>query len=303
MLDGKVILLGTNSSMPNQGRFTSSQVVIIGGHYIMIDCGEGAQIRLSEYRIKRNRISYILISHLHGDHVFGLFGLLGSYMHYNRTSPLHIYGPFGIRELLDSVFRLSDSHFSFKIHIHELEPFTNGTLMSTDELSIKYFPLKHRIPTIGYRFDFQKRGRKMIADKWEEYQLSIDQIIKAKQGEDIEVPGKGKIRNDMITALYSKSSYAYCSDTVYDEEIIPFIKDVHLLYHETTYLDGMENEAESRMHSTFGQAVKIGIKANAGCLLTGHYSSRYNDLKDFEIAAMGAPMQVLIGKDGEEYYF
>ncbi len=302
-MDGKVILLGTNSSMPNHGRFTSSQVVIIGRHYIMIDCGEGAQIRLSEYKIKRNKISHILISHLHGDHVYGLFGLLGSYMHYNRTSPLHIYGTIGIRELLHSVFRLSDSHFSFKIHIHELDPLQNGTFVSLDELSIKYFPLKHRIPTIGYRFDFQKKGRKMISKKLEEYQLSIDQIIKAKRGEDIEVPGKGKINNDEITVPHSHSSYAYCSDTIYDEDIIPFIKDVHLLYHETTYLDGMEEEAESRMHSTFGQAAKIGMKANAGCLITGHYSSRYDDLKDFEEAAKNAPLKVLIGKDGGEYYF
>lgn len=300
-MNANITLLGTNSSMPGHGRFTSAQLVIFENFHVLIDCGEGAQIRMSELGIKRNKIDHILISHLHGDHINGLFGLLGSYMHFNRSTLLTIHGPAGINALLETYNRLTDSHYAFELKINELKEGTQGMLLETGDLQIRYFPLLHRITTFGFRFDYKKKERKMLPDVIQKYNLSTEEIIQAKKGVDLYIKGYGMVSHEQLSRVYEPVSYAYCSDTLYDERIVPYINGVNLLYHETTYLDDMEKEAKERMHSTLGQAIKIAKKANASKLLTGHYSGRYKDLVGFEAAAAKSSLEVIIGMDGMTY--
>lgn len=287
--------------MPGHGRLTSAQLVIFENIHVLIDCGEGTQIRMSELGIKRNKIDHILISHLHGDHINGLFGLLGSYMHFNRSASLTIHGPIGMKSLLETYTHLTDSHYQFELKINELKDETYGMLLEIGDLQIRYFPLHHRITTFGFRFDYIRKERKMLPDVLQKYNLSTEQIIQAKQGADLYIKGHGMVSHEQLSREYAPVSYAYCSDTLYDECIVPFIKGVNLLYHETTYLDDMENEAKERKHSTLGQAIKIAEKANAAKLLTGHYSSRYKDLVGFEAAAAKSSLEVIIGMDSMTY--
>ena len=286
--------------MPSRGRFPSSQYIHIGNWHGLIDCGEGTQIQLSNYRIRRNKISHIFISHLHGDHVFGLPGLLGSYNHFNRIKPLTIYGPPGLNKLINTIIDVSGAHYSYTLNIVELEWTVPGTFSINDNLKIQYFPLKHRVPTIGYRFDLNEDKINIIKESLNDLNLSIQEIRMIKKGKDV-ILNDGKLLKWDSVARRSKvrKSYAYCSDTIYDEDIISFIEHVDYLYHETTYLDGMESEASYRKHSTLGQAIKITQLAKAKNLITGHYSSRYKNLDDFiKVSESNEKLSLIIGREG-----
>jgi len=300
----QIQLLGTNSALPLYGRNTSSQYLQFGKHHFLIDCGEGTQHQLQRYQVKRNLISHIFISHLHGDHVYGLPGLLGSYAHFSRSSSLTIYGPSPIKKMLSTIFEASESRFSFPIYIIELDHKKAVHLNIYQTTQITAFPLKHRIPTIGYRFDYVPQERNIKKEVIKQYELTIEQIKRIKAGEDLIIREGKVIKNkDLTFSKYGAKSYAYCSDTVYDEDIIPYITNVNLLYHETTYLSDLEKEAKERMHSTLGQAIKISQKAQAKKLITGHYSSRYYNLEEFEAVAEKSSQDVSIGSDGNIYNF
>jgi ribonuclease Z len=295
----RVTLLGTSSAMPSRGRFPSAQLIQLNDWYGLIDCGEGTQIQMGKYNIKRNRISHIFISHFHGDHVFGLPGLLGSYNHFNRRKPLNIYGPKGLDKLIHTIAEISGAHYNYEIIIHELDHLSPGSIRLSENIEIRHFPLKHRIPTIGYRFDYQSVSFNIRKECIDKYNLTIEEIKTVKSGNDITRPDGVNIQWQAVAEKKEvDKSYAYCSDTIYDPSIISNIKGIHFLYHETTYLDGMEQEAKDRMHATLGQAVDIAIKANAGTLITGHYSSRYSDLEDFEKAAADYLSDIIIGQEG-----
>jgi ribonuclease Z len=294
--------LGTASALPVHGRFTTSQYVHIHHQHFLIDCGEGCQIQLANYKIKRNKINHILISHLHGDHVYGLPGLLGSFNHFNRTHPLHIYGPPGLKKYLGVSIDITGNQLGFELIIHELDANGSGKIIIDDEIWVEYFPLKHRIPNLGYRLFYHDMKLKMRKEAILAFGLTIDQIIKAKAGEDLKLQDGSIVKNEALTYPPSKPiSYAFCSDTLYDLELTNYLMDANVLYHETTYLDGMEKEAAQRMHATLGQAIDIAVKSNVGKLITGHYSSRYRDLKDFQLAAARSHFPVQIGKEGDIY--
>ncbi|NNF34300.1 MAG: ribonuclease Z [Saprospiraceae bacterium] len=294
-----VKLLGTSSAMPSRGRFPSSQFIQLSDWCGLIDCGEGAQIQMNNFHIKRNKIKHIFISHLHGDHVFGLPGLLGSYNHFNRKDPLIIYGPSGIKKMIDTIAEVSGAHYNYQLEIIELDHSQAGCIAISDKISIIHFPLKHRIPTIGYRFNYNEESINIRKSSIEEYGLSIEEIKSIKSGNNLIRHDGEKITWKAVADIKVISkSYAYCSDTIYDLTIIPHIQSVDYLYHETTYLDGMELEAADRMHATLGQAADIAVKAGVGALITGHYSSRYANLKVFGEAAKELPLNVILGREG-----
>ena len=284
------------------GRYPTCQYLVVSGQHFLIDCGEGSQIQLSKYHIKRNKISHIFISHLHGDHVYGLPGLLGSFNHFNRSNPLTVFGPPGLKEFIDVAIKISHAKFSYELNIHEIQPNSKRELFNDNEVSVQCFPLKHRVVNFGYSFTFSPRIKNIRKEAIEQYQLSIPMIKAAKEGKDIVLPTGDLIRNDLLTLPLPKELvYAFCSDTVYDPELIAHVKNTDLMYHETTYLDGLEDVAKERMHCTIGQAINIAEQAKVKRFLTGHYSSRYDDLQPFKEAAANANIDVIIGEEGGKY--
>jgi ribonuclease Z len=297
-----VHILGANSAVPNKNRFPTSQYIKLEKESILIDCGEGAQINLSKYKLKPSRIKTILISHLHGDHVYGLPGLIGSFNLAGRQEPLTVVGPVGIQAYLSGVFETTYVTLNFELLFHELGH--NGLLkvIELNEVIIEAFPMKHRIPTYGYKITEKERQLNIKSEVIKKYDLSITQIKAIKAGDDI-VSSEGNVipNKDLTKEQPKMMSYAYCSDTVYDEDLIPLIHGVDLLYHEATYLHELQKIALKRKHATAKEAGVIAQKANVGRLIIGHYSSRYDDLQPLENEAKIEFENAHIVRDGDVY--
>ncbi|MCL4116794.1 UNVERIFIED_CONTAM: hypothetical protein GTU68_052361 [Idotea baltica] len=260
-------ILGCNSAVPTTSRFTTSQVLQNGHKSYIIDCGEGAQIRLNEYKIKKTKIHEIFISHLHGDHFFGLPGIITSMNLAGRENPLTIYGPIGLKKYLNILKDIGSFYLNFELYINELEPSGFNKIFEDKYLEVFSFPLKHRIPTTGFLF---------------KYDLTYEEIKNLKHGNNI-TSKDGTLLKYLETTTQEKQaeSYAFCSDTIYDEELVTYIKGVDLLYHEATYLDDLKDKARERGHATAKEAALIAKKSEAGKLILGHFSSRYKDLSVF----------------------
>lgn len=296
----EVTILGVNSALPVKGRHPSCQVVNYNEHCLMIDCGEGSQSQLSKYKIKRSKISDIFISHMHGDHVFGLPGLLTSYSLLHRTYPLTVHGPIGIKTFLETIFRISESRFGFDLHIQEYDAAVSHDFL-LHGLRVHMFPLQHRIPTLGFRFTEESPQSNIDKSAIEKYSLTTAEILAAKAQKNIERADQMIAWQDVVEQLPVRRSYAYVSDSIYDLSLVPHLHGVSTLYHETTYLDDMKYMAESRGHSTIGQAADIAKRANVGQLITGHYSSRYQDLEPFVEQGQKVWPHVVLGEEGKTY--
>jgi ribonuclease Z len=280
----KVTILGNNSAVPAHDRHPTSQVVNVNDALYLIDCGEGTQMQMQLYKIKRARINHIFISHLHGDHYFGLIGLLTSYGLMGRTEPLQVYSPTGLQQIVQLQLDVANVVLPYELSFIELTQ--SGVILQTNKIKVTCFATNHRITCYGFRFDEVKNPRSINPDICKEYEIPAAYYTKLQQGEDYEKRNGLTIKNEWVTtATTGIKSYAYCADTKYDESIIPFIQDVHLLYHETTYLDALQDKAIERYHSTSKQAATIAVKANAKQLIIGHFSSKYKDLNEFEIEA------------------
>jgi ribonuclease Z len=274
----EVTILGNNSAFPAYGRFPTSQVVNYNDHLYMIDCGEGTQVRLSKFRIKRSRIDHIFISHLHGDHVFGLPGLLNSYAHMGRERPMHVFGPKGIRMMMDTVLRLSASIVNYEIIFHELDHTGRIKVLENSDLRVYAFPMKHRIPTYGYLFEERKERMNARPEAIDFYSLSISQIRAIKAGAPfVKVDGEN-ISTDELLIKTPPRSYAFCSDTIFDTDLVEWIKGVNLLYHEATFMHELEDKAIYSKHTTALQAGMIAHLADVKKMIIGHFSSRYRDV-------------------------
>ncbi len=245
---------------------------------MLIDSGEGAQIKMAEFKIKRSKIDHIFISHLHGDHIFGLPGVINSFGLNGRKNPLHIYGPHGLREFILSVAKVTGGHADFEVDIQELDGTIEHDLGILGGLNVSAFPMKHRIPTLGYRFDEAQRPLKINTKAIAQYQLTVEEIKLAKTGASITRGGEVILSESLTLAPRPLRSFAYCSDTIYDSDLIPYIQKVDLLYHEATYLHELATKARERMHSTAHEAALIAKDAAVGRLAIGHYSGRYKDL-------------------------
>ena len=298
----ELTILGSNSALPAHDRYPTSQLLSHHNRLYLIDCGEGTQIRLSKLKIRRTRINQIFISHLHGDHVFGLPGLITSYAQLGREEPLEIFGPVGIKELLETTLRLSGSRLEFQLIIKELALDNKSPITESDDMRISAFPLQHRLPTYGFIFEekiLEKRIRKEVIDQ---YNLTIEQIKEVKLGKSLHLGNGTVVANEDLTERPARPrKYVYCSDTTYMESIIPFIRNADLLYHEATFLHNLLSKAIYSKHSTALQAGQLARKAEVVSLLIGHYSSRYKDLTPLLEEAQSEFPATQLAIEGETY--
>jgi len=294
-------ILGTSAALPAYGRKLSAHLLEINGHSLLFDCGEGTQFQLRKYKKNLNKISTVLISHLHGDHLFGLPGLLSSMQMMDRKNAIDVFGPKGIKEAVLAMLFASRSEYSFQINFHIVEAKTKIELFKNSDYKIFTFPLKHSIETYGYLFKMNTPLLNIKKDFIEKYDISIDKIKAVKLGANfIDKNSKVHYNKDITMTPKDGFSYAYCSDTGFLKEIAEWVKNVSILYHETTYLEVDSENAENRLHSTAKQAAQIAKLANAKTLLLGHYSGRYRELENFKTEAQEIFKSVIIGREGME---
>ena len=276
----EVTVLGCSSATPAFGRYPTSQLVHMAGRYFLLDCGEGTQMQLRRFSIKFQRINHIFISHLHGDHFLGLSGLLSSLHLLGRTEPVHLYGEAGLQDILKVTNEQSRTVLQFPVIFHPLD-FTESKVIFEDEkLTISTLIMKHTVPCCGFMFTEKPRPQKLIKEEIEKYNVPIAEMEKLKHGEDYIALDGTRIANDKLALpALPPRKYAYCSDTIYDEDIIPFISKSNLVYHEATFMEDMRQRATQTMHSTAKDAANIAKKAEAGKLIIGHFSARYKDLE------------------------
>lgn len=300
----KLTILGCYSATPRALNNTTSQVLEINNHMFLIDCGEGTQVQLRKHKIKFNRIKHIFISHLHGDHFFGLVGLISTFRLLTRETDLHIYGPKGIKEVVTLQMKLADSWTNYNLIFHELTSDKSEIIFEDEKVIVKTIPLDHRIYTNGFLFKEKEGERKLDINAVEEAQVDLAYYRKLKQGFDVVNEEGTIIKNETVTKAGIKpKSYAFCSDTKYKESIVPIIKNVSVLYHESTFLDKHENIAAKTKHSTAKEAARIAKQAQVGTLLLGHYSTRYDSLNDFKKEAQEVFDNVELTDDGKTFEF
>lgn len=278
MASFSITILGSNSAIPTIRRNPSAQTLNISEQHYLIDCADGTQVQLRKYKIKFQRINHIFISHLHGDHYFGLIGLISSLHLLGRKNELHIYAPPQLEEIINIQFEASETVLGYPLIFHYLHKNKTETIFENNILTVKAFPLEHSIPTWGFLFK-EKQGKRNIKKNFAKNEkIPNNEFINIQNGADY-IDKDGKIyRNKSITTDPPKArSYAYCSDTGYYEKIIPVIKDVDILYHESTFAEDRKESAREKFHSTAKDAARIAKKANVKKLLLGHYSARYKD--------------------------
>ncbi len=279
-----VTILGNNSAVPAFDRHPTSQVVTLDGNNYLVDCGEGTQIQMINYKIRRSKISHIFISHLHGDHYFGLIGLINSFGLLNHQQELHVFGPSPLKEIIELQLKVSDTKLPFALHLHTITE--AATLLETEKLSVKCFRTNHRIECYGFVFTEKKQPRRLAPEKAKEFEIPLSFYERLKDGEDYTSKDGSLVKNEWVTeAAEPGKKYAFCADTKYDESLIPHFRDADMIYHETTYLDNLRERAEARFHSTSKQAAELAKKAGVKKLLIGHFSSKYDTLEEFEVEA------------------
>lgn len=301
-MDFQITILGSNSAIFNHGRHPTAQVVQIHNTYILIDCGEGTQERLHENNIKWFKIDYILISHLHGDHYYGLIGLITTFNLLKRKNKLTIFAPNELKNIIDLQLNVANTILNYELKFVATNDIDKTILLDLPECTIYSFPLKHRIPTTGFLLQEKTAPRLLDLDKLQQYDISKSDYKLLKDGKDVlDINGK-KIKNTLVTTKGKpSSSYAFCSDTVYDVSITKYIKNVSLLYHEATFLHEDKIRAKETMHTTALQAAQIAKKANAQQLLLGHFSSRYYHLSDLQNEAKTVFENVELATEGKVF--
>ena len=296
-----ITILGNNSALPAHNRFPSCQIVRCGQQLFMVDCGEGSQIKFTQYKIKRARIGHIFISHLHGDHYFGLPGVITSYNHYDRSEPLHIYGPSALEEIIRLILRHGDTELKYELVFHPLGQ-RYVCLLKTSDAEVWTFPMHHRIETHGFLFVEKTAGYNIKEGVIEKYALTIDQIKTLKASQNILLPnGQTRLNAEATSGPQPEKRYAYCSDTIYDLGLIRHIQSVDLLYHEATFMNHHADKATLTKHSTAAQAADLARQAQVRRLLLGHFSSRYELLDELlaEATAIFPPTE--LSQEGRTY--
>jgi len=300
----KLTILGCYAATPRTFTNPTAQVLEIRNRLFLIDCGEGTQVQLRKNKIKFSKINHVLISHLHGDHFFGLIGLLSTFALLNRTNDLHIYGPKGIKEIICLQLKLSNSWTSYGLVFHELESKESEVVFEDETVIVKTIPLNHRIYTNGFLFQEKIRERKINSVAVQNYEIDKCYYQNIKNGKDIRLDNGLVIANELLSLdPIPPLSYAFCSDTSYNETIIPILNQVDVLYHEATFLESELVLAQKTMHSTAIQAATIALKANVKQLILGHYSTRYENISDFKTEAETVFFNVTLADDGKSFDF
>ncbi len=297
-------ILGCHAATPKISAHPTAQVLEMKGHIFLIDCGEGTQIQLRKYKVKFSRIKHIFISHLHGDHFFGLPGLISTFHLQGRETEMHIYGPTGIKEAILLFLKLGKSWTKFPLYFHELEETTPQVIFEDEKLIVETIPLIHRVYTNGFLFKEKAGERKLNIDAVREANIDMSYYNKIKMGHNVPNRAGKIISNTQITFdPPTPKSYAYCSDTAYNPELVSQIMDSTVLYHESTFLESHQDLAIKTKHSTAREAATIAKAANVGSLILGHYSGRYNNLELFRTEAKEIFENVLLAEDGRIFSF
>ncbi|MEO6330810.1 MAG: ribonuclease Z [Ginsengibacter sp.] len=295
-----VTILGNNSAVPAYDRHPTAQVVQTHENIFLVDCGEGTQMQMDRYKIRRNKINDIFISHLHGDHYFGLIGLLTSMGLSGRINDLYIYGPEQLKSVIDLQLNIANAQLPYVLHFQALGD--EIVLKDGAKVMVECFKVKHRIECWGFIFSEKKKPRKLLPDEINRHKIPITFYENLQQGEDFVDGNNQVIKNELVTsALAPAKKYAYCADTIYYEPLIEKIKYCDLIYHEATYLDALQKKAFERFHSTAKEAALIAKKAEVKRLLIGHFSSMYETLDDFKAEATSVFEQSELAIEGCTY--
>ncbi len=298
----KLTILGCYAATPRTLSNPTSQVLEIKNRVFLIDCAEGTQVQLRKSKIKFSKINHIFISHLHGDHFYGLIGLISTFMLLNRENDLHVYGPKGIKEIILLQLRASGSFTGYNLYFHELTAEVSETIFEDEKVIVKTIPLQHRIYTNGFLFQEKNIERKLNVNAVNEYGIDKVYFNKIKYGGDVTLEDGTLVPNSALSFDPEPvKTYAYCSDTMYNESIIPIIANADWLYHESTFLESEAHLAEKTMHSTAKQAAAIATKAEVKNLILGHYSTRYGNMELFSEEAQTVFPNVQLAEDGREF--
>lgn len=298
-----VTILGSNSALPTSERHPTAQILNVSERFFLIDCGEGTQMQMRKYKVNFSKINHIFISHLHGDHIFGLIGLISTFGLLGRKKILHIYANPDLKDLLKPHLNYFCTDLSYQIKFHDVINKGRNVVYEDNKVTVESIPLRHRIPTVGYIFT-EKFGLPNIRKECIcKYDLSIAEIVKIKNGADLKLDD-GKIipNQQLVKPLPNPRSFAYCSDTSYLKRLAEELKDISLLYHEATFLDDDKQLAKKTTHSTVKQAAKIAKTANVEKLIIGHFSSRYRDLNQFLKEAREEFFETYLAGEGEVFH-
>ena len=300
----KLTILGCHSATPRIDANPTSQILEIANHIFLIDCAEGTQVQLRKSKVRFSRIKHIFISHLHGDHFFGLVGLISTFRLLTREADLHIYAPKGLKDIVTLQMKLAKSWTNYNLIFHELESETSEIIYEDDKVEVYTIPLDHRIYTNGFLFKEKKKERKLDINRALDLNIDKAYFRKLKQGFDVLNESGELVNNKDVTSSGPKpKSYAFCSDTMYNETIIPIIKNTDVIYHESTFLESHSHLAKQTKHSTALEAAKIAKKAKVDTLILGHYSTRYDDYELFRKEAQEVFKKVELAKDGKVFEF
>lgn len=297
-----VTLLGTGAAVPSLARGTTAQFVNCHQRHILIDCGEATQLQMRKFKVKFQKLDIVLISHLHGDHVFGLAGLISTMQLLGRTNKLHIIGPSAVESFLKQQFEHVGLYRGFPIEFTPIKEQESGVVFEDRKMKISTFPLNHRIQTQGYRIEEKPGKRQLNKPEFDKYDVSVAYINKLLDGEDVETNDGTIVKADQVTFPPKPTkSYAFCSDTAFFPEIIPHIKEVDLLYHEATFIDKEAERATETYHTTAKQAATLALKANVKRLVLGHFSARYRSTEQHMKEATAIFENTFCPIDGERF--
>jgi ribonuclease Z len=298
----KLTILGSSSALPTSERYPTAHVLNAHERLFLIDCGEGTQMQLRKSRIRFSKINHIFISHLHGDHIFGLYGLLSTFSLMGRKSRVHLYAPANYQDILRSHLDDFDIHLSFEIDFVPLHGKEPVLILDDRYITVHSFPLEHRVPAFGFLFREKKSERNIIKELIAFYNIPPVRIPAIKKGEDFITPEGNVIKNEELTVPPAEPlSYAYCSDTKYFRRLPSFVKGVSLLYHEATFDKTKVELAAVTGHSTSLDAARTALEAGAGCLVIGHFSARYRDVSLLVEEARSLFRKTLPAIDGKSY--
>ena len=297
-----VTILGCNSAIPSTERNQTAQLLNIQDQLFLLDCGEGTQLQLRKYHFKIQRIQHIFISHLHGDHYFGLIGLISTMHLLGRKDELHIYAHAELEEIINIQLKYSNSRLAFPLIFHHLQNDLNKIIFENEKLTVSSFPLYHSIPTCGFLFREKKKEKNINKEIIQKINIPFTVLDKIKKGEDFIDEKGNSYKNELLTIdSPSPRTYAYCSDTAYFEPILDTIKGVDLLYHETTFMQDKSDAAKEKLHSTTTEAATIAQKAEVKKLLIGHFSARYDDLNPLLQEAKNIFPETYLAEDGQTF--
>lgn len=297
----RLTILGCHSATPRAKAYPTSQYLEINNHHFLIDCGEGTQRQMRKYKVGFSKINHIFISHLHGDHFFGLIGLISTLGLLGRERELHIFGPKDIKKMTLMQLKITQSHAKFPIQFHELSSKESEVILDDDKVTVKTIPLKHRIYTNGYLFIEKEKPKNLHIDNIKNYpEIDRADYLNIKAGKDIVLPSGEVVPNSELTLPPKKPlRFAFCSDTAYKPNIVPLLRNVDLLYHEATFLDDRKDLAKKTMHATTKQAATIAKDANVKQLILGHYSGRYKNISEFKEEAQSVFTNTHLAEPGK----